>query len=329
MDPKENKQISFIGISNWRLDAAKMNRTIFLAIPDIKEDDVDTTVEAIAKSYSEDIYKKYESQYLFLGSTYFEYKEKLKKEIKDEFILNYHGGRDLYNLIKIFSSEMLKNNMPDDPNKINEEVKKTLARNLNGLEINGESSLKKYFPKEKFDDLRTIDLIKDNILSPKDTRFLLLASEKSMFGFLIDIIKKEIERLNNCSSDNQKIEYVTYIGSPFKGDLINPSYQTEMIVNIENSVAEGKVIILSDLDQIYSTFYDLFNQNYITKDGKKYCRISHGANIQKLALVNENTRFIVLVDKNKLKEQKLPFLSRFEKHIITFNSLLKEKDLEK
>ena len=109
---------------------------------------------------------------------------------------------------------------------------------------------------------------------------------------------------------------MTYIGSPFKGDKMNVSYQTEMLVKIENSVAEGKVIILSDLDQIYTIFYDLFNQNYITKDGKKYCRISHGANIQKLALVNKKTKFIVLVDKNDLRKQKLPFLSRFEKHII-------------
>ena len=46
---------------------------------------------------------------------------------------------------------------------------------------------------------------------------------------------------------------------------MNISYQTEMIVNIEKSVAEGKVIILSNLQQIYSIFYDLFNQNYIIK----------------------------------------------------------------
>ena len=330
LDPEENKQISFIGISNWRLDAAKMNRTIFLAIPDISLDDVGTTVEAIAKSYNEDIYKKYESQYEILGGKYFNYKEDLANDIKDDdFISNYHGGRDLYNIIKIFSSEMLKNNMTDDPNIIEMGVKKALARNLSGLEIKGESSLKKYIKDINFEDLRTMDLIKDNIISTKDTRFLLLASEKSMFGFLIDIIKKEIEEMNICNSDNNKINYVTYIGSPFKGDRMNISYQTEMIINIENSVAEGKVIILSDLEQIYSTFYDLFNQNYISKDGKKYCRISHGANIQKLALVNEKTKFIVLVDKNNLRKQKLPFLSRFEKHIITFDNLLNEEDRKK
>ena len=367
LDPEEKKQVSFIGISNWRLDAAKMNRTIFLAIPDIKLDDVNITVKAIADSYGQDLYTKYENEYQLLGKIYYNYKEELEKEFtnkskedeentkkssgedqdkkesekekikneseekkskkesngeeptkkkSDEFIANYHGGRDLYNLIKIFSSEMLNNNMSDDPNIKDNSVKKALARNLSGLEINGESSLKKYIKDKNFDDLKTMDLVKDNIKS-RDTRFLLLASEKSMFGFLIDIIKNEIEN------------HVTYIGSPFKGDKMNVSYQTEMIVKIENSVAEGKVIILSDLDQIYTIFYDLFNQNYITKDGKKYCRISHGANIQKLALVNENTKFIVLIDKNDLRKQKLPFLSRFEKHIITFETLLNEKDKEK
>ena len=29
----EQNKISFIGLSNWKLDAAKMNRAIFLAIP--------------------------------------------------------------------------------------------------------------------------------------------------------------------------------------------------------------------------------------------------------------------------------------------------------
>ena len=161
-----------------------------------------------------------------------------------------------------------------------------------------------------------MDLVIENIKS-EDTRFLLLASEKSSFGFLMDIIKKELEQMNSNSDDNN----IIYMDSPFKGDRMNISYQTEMIMNIEKSVTEGKVIILSDLEQIYSTFYDLFNQNYINKDGKKYCFISRGANIQKLACVNDNTKFIVLVDKKNLREQRLSFLSRFEKHIISFDSL--------
>lgn len=153
-----------------------------------------------------------------------------------------------------------------------------------------------------------------------------------MFDFLTDIIKKEIKQMNKFSinkDDDKKVEYVTFIGSPFKGDRMETSYQIEMIVNIENSVAEGKVIILYELEYIYSLFYDLFDQNYISKDDKKYYRVSHGDNIQKLIFVNENTKFIVLVNKNDLRNQKLSFLSRFEKHIISFDTLLNEKDKEK
>ena len=352
LNPNE-KKIGFIGISNWGLDAAKMNRAIFLAIPDIGLDDIGTTVKAISDSYDPLIYQNYEKTYVFLGRIFFKYKEGLKElkklQIINEFTENYHGGRDLYHLIKIFSSEMLKNKMTSDVNKA---VKISLLRNFGGLEIkekkeeketralkyvldreykkgDNDENLKKFLS-INFDDIKTMDLVKDNILS-KDSRFLLLVSEKSMFDFLINIIKQELEKINNNStnSNKKKITYVNYIGSPFKGDKINVSYQTEMIVNIENSVAEGKVIILSNLDQIYSIFYDLFNQNYIIKDNKKYCRISHGANIQKLALVNEDTKFIILVDNNELKKQKLPFLSRFEKHIITFESLLDEEDKKK
>ena len=67
--------------------------------------------------------------------------------------------------------------------------------------------------------------------------------------------------MNSNSDDNNIINEVVYMGSPFKDDRINISYQTEIIMNIEKSVAEGKVIILSDLELIYSTFYDLFNKN--------------------------------------------------------------------
>ena len=81
--------------------------------------------------------------------------------------------------------------MPDDEEIKNLALTKSLARNLNGLEIEGKSSLKTYIKDNdiNFDNLRTMDLVIENIKS-KDTRFLLLASEKSMFGFLLILLKK-------------------------------------------------------------------------------------------------------------------------------------------
>ena len=62
-----------------------MNRTIFLAIPDIKLDDVSITVKAIADSYGQDLYTKYENEYqLLLGKIYYNYKEELEKEFTNK-----------------------------------------------------------------------------------------------------------------------------------------------------------------------------------------------------------------------------------------------------
>ena len=61
-----------------------MNRTIFLAIPEISLDDIRLTVKAIADSYKEDLYINNEDQYQNLGKIYFYYKENIKKEFGEE-----------------------------------------------------------------------------------------------------------------------------------------------------------------------------------------------------------------------------------------------------
>ena len=72
---------------------------------------------------------------------------------------------------------------------------------MEGLEIDGESSIKKFIKSDINLD-KTMDLIKYNILS-KDSRFLLIISERSMFDFLI--IFKEISKINKDNKTNSKI----------------------------------------------------------------------------------------------------------------------------
>ena len=69
----------------------------------------------------------------------------------------------------------MKYNMSDDYNLIGSLIKKCLFRNLNGLEINGENTLKKRVRDISFYEFNLIDLIKDNIIS-NESRHLLLIS---------------------------------------------------------------------------------------------------------------------------------------------------------
>jgi hypothetical protein len=47
----ENRKIGFIGISNWRLDASKMNRALYLARTDQDVEDLTYTAISIYESY--------------------------------------------------------------------------------------------------------------------------------------------------------------------------------------------------------------------------------------------------------------------------------------
>ena len=52
-------KVSFVGISNWNLDAAKMNRGVYLSIPEPDEEDLKTTSVTIAESYNKELTKNF------------------------------------------------------------------------------------------------------------------------------------------------------------------------------------------------------------------------------------------------------------------------------
>ena len=72
-----NKKIAFVGISNWRLDASKMNRGIYLSIPQPDLENLKKTAQIIAQSYNEKIAEQYKDFFENLAITYYEYKKQL------------------------------------------------------------------------------------------------------------------------------------------------------------------------------------------------------------------------------------------------------------
>ena len=92
-----SKQIAFVGISNWRLDASKMNRGLYLSIPQPDLEDLKQTAQTIAESYNDQLAQKHKDLFENLAITYHDYKIKLSKYKKKE---DFHGSRDFYHLIK-------------------------------------------------------------------------------------------------------------------------------------------------------------------------------------------------------------------------------------
>lgn len=100
-----NRDIAFVGISNWRLDASKMNRALYLARPDPEEEDLKFTAVSIYNSICPGI-RANEMLVKDLASAYFQLKEHYKVNLKD--YADFYGLRDFYHLIKQVSRVLLQ-----------------------------------------------------------------------------------------------------------------------------------------------------------------------------------------------------------------------------
>jgi hypothetical protein len=85
------------------------------------------------------------------------------------------------------------------------------------------------------------------------------------------------------------------------------------------------ILILKNLETVYPSMYDLFNQNFTVLSDKNYSRLAIGSNTNTFAYVNKGFRCIVNVETSKLDEEEAPFLNRFEKHIMSFEYMMNEE----
>ena len=317
-------EVRFLGISNWRLDAAKINRALNLSITDYDKDDLKETAVSIADALNLDLSNKYKDFFETLAVTYYKYILYNQNNIKEN--KDFHGNRDFYNLIKIAMKELneRKNNINNENKVLTEIGNLSLDRNFGGLE-DSSSKIKEIFKNEfghKYvEDLNykfsVLDAIKKNILDP-NSRYLMLISEDNDGS---DIIKYLLDSMDR--------KYIELIGSKYKTDIKSGLYSEEILNKIKYIMETDNVLILRDLDMIYASLYDLFNQNFTCIGDKKFARIAFEyAKIS--SEVNKDFHAIVIVNKNQIKDLKLdpPFLNRFEKHIIDFELLLEKRDIE-
>ena len=244
-----DEKLAFVGISNWQLDAAKMNRGIFLNVlnPISSFNQMKETAFQITNIYDNTFTSKYGEMLVNLTMVIFNYNLHLK-EIKDEQIF-FHGTRDFYNLIKTVTKKIIEK---FGENK--SELKSALFAiecNYNGISRNGINSadyIKKEFkakyPEAKdIPDFGIVEFIKNN-LDSDDSRFLLLITKSNLSQYLILRIIRDIREEN-------KIIY--YLGSLFEDDLYNEAYSAKSINRIKFYLEHDIVLILKNLSTTYSS----------------------------------------------------------------------------
>ena len=315
----EKNEIGFVGISNWALDASKINRGILLSIQEPDLYDLLVTSKTISYGVHEEIqyitpFKKVIDD---LTKSYYNYKIHLKNYYP--LYYDFHGARDFYCLIKM-TANLLKNNEYKPLESI---AMDSIERNFGGLEFDKEdnvkwSSTKKFkhiFSKingnieniEKYDIYKCI---KNNL--EEENRYLLLITDKTKNDTLIELILRKL-----------KFQYKFIQGSKLKEDQ-NAQYICRKAWSIILSMEKGEVIILKDMEMVYPKFYDLFNQNFSNIGKFSYTTITLDSTNERY-IVNKNFRCIILLEKNEVIHQDPSLLNRFEKHLMSFDYLLTEK----
>ncbi|XP_028396213.1 uncharacterized protein LOC114520186 [Dendronephthya gigantea] len=298
LEPGEGKlpEIAVVGISNWSLDAAKMNRAIHLSRPEPTKDDLYETGYSLHYSVNGDSsHCLAKGEIKCLADAYFEYQTQ-------QIYSNFHGLRDYYSLVKTVCSKI-------------EEVNVSLQRNFGGIPDEVTNIQKIFLNKldntTSCDIIPVIQLIQANLEDPHARHLMLITSGDSAIGIL------------EQSCVNSKKEIIKIYGSRFEEDQ-SEEYNYRILSRIILCMERNCILILRDLERIYGSLYDMLNQNYAVVKSRKHCRVALGAYSNSMCQVDDGFRCIVLVDQHKVDYSDPPFLNRFEKQLLRFSDVLTE-----
>ncbi|MCO5600108.1 hypothetical protein L7F22_054216 [Adiantum nelumboides] len=296
------QEIAVVGISNWSLDAAKMNRGIHLSQSDPEEEDLYDTGLAIFKSYNAAACHQFREKLRGLVSAYIKYHSQQAQA-------DFHGLRDFYSLIKslrLCSSTVFEK----------EKLAHSLWRNFGGgrsadiqiflLDVEERTNCKGLCSQPP----PVVELIRSNLQDPEARHLLLITKGDSASSILQHMMQ-------------QDDEFAIIQGSSYKDDK-NEEYCYLLLGEIILHMEMGRHILLQHADQVWSSLYDMLNQHYTIVGGRKNCRIALGIYSNPMCYVHDKFRCIVIVDHDHILQLDPPFLNRFEKQILTYESILND-----
>ena len=292
-----------------------------------------------------------------------EFQDMLKQENKIR--KDFHGYLDFYNLIKGIATELGKYRYINDSDKveiIEKYIERNFGGIEYKIDIDFDLSFDDIIERVKTlkEILKNYDLYHEKKIFKTNSVFLFkhlynkeCENKKSNYNLKINKSKLNDYNINDCINNNINdvnsryllLEVNSYLSpliyqniimqNPFKEIIFyegstliddnNRKYRINIINKVKDDAKDDKLIVLKNLEQIHPFLYDLYNRNYIIKNGNKYVRIFFDNYNDQLALVNDNFRVIVLTDKNNIYKCESSFLNRFEKLIVSLGNFLDNK----
>lgn len=304
--PDPHMKVGFVGISNWALDPAKMNRGIFVSRGDPSEDELVETANGICAS-SKQILLKIKQLFPLLAKAFSRICVQTSKN-------QFFGLRDYYSLVKmLFATVKLTQREPDG-----QQLVEAILRNFSG-QPEGFNPL--VFFQEVDQRLMeiprpsTLQMVRKNLDhdANEESRYLLLLTTNNA---ALHILQQQIFG----KGENPQPEIV--FGSGFPKDQ-EYAQICRNVNRVKTCMETGRTVILLNMQNLYESLYDALNQYYVYLGKQQYVDLGLGSHRVKCR-VHSNFRLIVAEDQKKVYEHfPVPLINRLEKHRLDRSTDLK------
>ena len=324
MEIKPEERVAFIGISNWALDPAKMNRGIMVTRCPPAQDELLKSAHGIANMVQNPFIKSELTKSFDALATMYRNictkQEEDRDDHKDE-VREFFGLRDFYTMIKMICWKCMDKETPPTP----ADYRHAILRNFSGHrriipldEIPNAALLVSLDKKEN----EALELIKDSLeplkiqhgenVPKQENRYLLFITENQS---ALRILQTELLR--------EETPYVFY-GSSFPKD----TEYTQVCVNINKikvCMEKGIPVVLLNYEQIYESLYDVLNQCYTELPTGRY--VDLGLRSYRIKCrVDTNFRLIIIAERSRVFTQfPTALINRLEKHFVVSETILTQK----
>ena len=291
---------SVVGISNWSLDPAKMNRAVHLYRPAPTVEDLALTAEGmvektVVKGYLQAVAKAFSDVY------------------QHQKLRDFFGMREFYSTVKSINASLGESSTLDG-----DVVMNAVLRNYGGRPDEIESVITSFFSylsmsPQGIPRPPVMELAAQNIAASQQARHLmLLTRNNAALSLMFDH-----NVLDHSSS-------VVMFGSDFPDD--NTDLQVCLnIQRVKHCMGRGTTLVLVHCEALYESMYDLLNQHYTNVGGQLWVRLAFGTH-SRLCPIAPEFRVIVIVEKiDAYTRLAPPLLNRFEKQVMERRDMMSAK----
>ena len=317
----DKQEVSFVATTNHVLDAAKTNRAVSLFRPEAGDEELKLLAMGCLCSDPENPPPELKPDLEKVVKFCRPYNELMRKEVFAKFF----GLRDFIHFVNYLrrkkdSGQVLSPQI----------VMQALERNFNGFEPDEFEKIHRRFfmainaSPEQVQKRGILEIVRDSLQDrPQDQQDI--TENEVRYKLIIDPLEDDsLVRLLFAFGVLKRDNTRMYVCSNFPGD--GQVQKINTIAAIRHSAIEGHTIVMSQTDDIYECFYDLFNQHFRRindpiQGPRYYTNIAIGEHL-KPSRIHPNFQCVVVMKKSKIVHTPARFLNRFEKYLITYSSLL-------